>query len=184
MYTPKFKGEIEGYVVNHLKRNLWRIASTHDHRDAMQEAYLVFMRCCDKYPQTDTPQHFMALFKQAWTNRIIDLSAKSTKARAMVSAEVEGLDGDYFDRDVVGELDNAGYLLTLLRQAPAEVLLVLNLFLNAPKEVLDLATATWEQQGRRKGGESKLLARMLGLPEGSDPIKATRDYFLDTDRPV
>lgn len=178
MYSPVFKGPIEGYVVNHLRKNLWKLAGTHDHCDAMQEAYLVFMRVSDRYPQMDTPQHFMALFKTAWERHFIDLSHKATKSRNIQGWTDLGHDNP---PDSIGELENSGYLLTLLRQAPAEVLLVLNLCLNAPQELLELAARAWEAKGSK--GEV-LLCRMLGLPEDSAPIQTTKEYLSHKSDPV
>src|ERR1700760_3791319 len=75
-YLPEWKGEIEGYVMNTITRHGWRVESTHRREDLKQEAYIVFMRCAAKYPMLDTPQHFMSLFKRAWTNALNDLSVK------------------------------------------------------------------------------------------------------------
>lgn len=176
-FTPTFEGPIEGYVVNYLTKHLWRIQRTHTRADAMQEAWVVFLRVAEKYPALDEPQHFMALFKTAWANRFTDLSHTATANRQEhnVSNATDEM-AEAFP-DMVGSLDNDGMLRTMIRQAPQEVLMVLNLFLSAPQELLDLAFSTWRAQGRLNPGGRKHIAAMLGLPEGSDPIKDTEDYF-------
>lgn len=176
-FTPSFHGPIEGYVVNHLTKNLWRIQRTHTREDAMQEAWVVFLRVAEKYPDIAEPQHFMALFKTAWANKITDLSHKATANRQEHSLSSTEDDAVPAFPDSVGSLDNDGLLSIMVKQAPREVLMVLNLFLNAPQELLDLAMSTWKAQGHLSPGGSKHVASMLGLPEGSDPIKATEDYF-------
>lgn len=178
MYIPEFKGPIEGYVVNFIHKQHWRLARTHDREDMKQEAHYVFLRCAAKYPILDTPQHFMSLFKTAWSNHITDLAKRSTAARAMVSEnQFEAEDEEAWVRDHVGELDNEGQLAVMLRQAPREVLMVLNLFLNAPQELLDLATQAWVGSGRRRVDGNVMVGRLLGLDPEQDPLGKVHDYF-------
>ncbi len=177
LHTPEFKGPIEGYVVNFLKKNFWRIANTHEYEEALQEAHVVFLRCASRYTMIEEPQHFMALFKTAWTNQFNDLSNRATDVRAtQVQRGAEDEDADA-GLDVVGELENAGQLAVMIKQAPKEVLMVLNLFLNAPSELLELAAATWRAQGRYRADGDKAVCRMLGLPEESRPVTKTVEYF-------
>jgi hypothetical protein len=181
-YKPEFKGPIEGFVVNYLSRQLWRIARTHTHDDAMQEAYIVFMRCAERYPDLDTPQHFMALFKTSWRNEFTDLAYAATEAKKAVSlTELSRIDdsGDEIQvrTDSVGETDNGGALALMIAEAPQEVLMVLHLFLSAPTELLELAQRTWRDRGKNSAGGERWVEKMLGLKEGSDPIRKTEDYF-------
>ena len=175
MYIPEFKGPIEGYVVNSLKRNYWRIAETHTREEAMQEAWVVFMRCCSRYPIIDTPQHFMSLFKQAWANQLTDLGKQSTKHRALVPEPEDEAGNKMFE--AVGETENAGYLAVLVEQAPREVLMVLNLFLNAPTELLELAAQAWTAQGKRRVDGNAMIARLLGTNPNDDLIGKVHDHF-------
>jgi hypothetical protein len=178
-HVPEFKGSIEGYVVNYLRRHLWRIAATHDHADAMQEAYAVFLRTAAHYPMVETPQHFMALFKTSWNNEFNDLSVKASVVRLsqneLAYADTEEDGGS--EMDVLGDLDNDGALATMVRQAPSEVVMVLNLFLNAPQELLDLAMSTWRKNGKYRADGDKAVSQMLGLKPGSTPMSDTQNYF-------
>lgn len=181
-YTPEWKGPIEGYVKNFLGKNLWRLKGTHDHDDAINSAYVMFLVCAQKYPMLDTPQHFMALFKTAWTNEFNDLSVKAGNARKAIAMTDLGRvdeDGEQIDTPLesVGELDNAGTLALMVRQAPREVLLVLNLFLSAPQELLELAMVSWSRSGKYQAGGERWVEKMLGLKPGTCPIKKTEDYF-------
>lgn len=178
-HLPEWKGPIEGFVVNFLHKNLWRIANTHTFDDAMQEAWCVFLRTAATYPTVETPQHFMALFKRSWINEFNDLSNSATAVRAEVTEVVTEVDEDDWTREVIGDLDNDGALAVMLRQAPREVLMVLNLFLNAPQELLDLAMAAWKKSGRKMADGDTAVERMLGLPAGTKPVTQTREYFGD-----
>ena len=181
-YQPEWTGPIEGYVVNFLAKNLWRLSPTHDHEDAMSEAYITFLRCAARYPMMDTPQHFMALFKTCWANEFNDLSTKATNARKAVPlsqlARVdENGDEVEYSKDTAGALDNDGALALMVQQAPTEVLMVLNLFLSAPTELLELAMKTWQEQGRYSPGGERFVEKMLGMRPGTCPIQKTTEYF-------
>jgi len=172
-YVPEFKGPIEGYLVNSITREGWRVAETHDRDDLMQEGYLVFIRCAARYPLLDTAKHFMALFKRAWANHVNDLSTKATRARQVGYKEPE----DWLRRPVeqIGETDNAGVLAAMVRQAPREVMLVLNLFLSAPNELLALAMRNWDESKPEQLNER--LCQLLGFPAGTPLVEKVRDYF-------
>lgn len=181
-YKPEWSGSIEGYVVNFVSKNLWRVAPTHDRDDAMQEAYVCFLRCASRYPMLDAPQHFMALFKTTWANEFNDLSVKATKARKSVplsqlSRVDENGDEVEYSREGAGCTDNDGALAVMIAQAPKEVLMVMNLFLNAPAELLEVAQAAWKSSGKNSPGGERWVEKVLGLKLGTDPIKKTQDYF-------
>lgn len=177
VYVPEFKGPIEGYVVNTIHRGMWRFRGTYDKDDMMQEAHIVFLRCAAKYPILDTPQHFMSLFKRAWTNRMNDLATNNSRHQLEVSEWSMSVEDDAeWCREHVGELENPGMLLTMLRQCPRDVMLVLNLFLNAPQELLDLATKAWIRRGRG-GSEQDMVCALLGLDPGEDPLGKLKEYF-------
>jgi hypothetical protein len=173
MYEPEWVGPIEGYVVNFLTANHWKVARTVPREDAMQEAYCVFLRCKRKYGPLDTPQHFMALFKTAWYRHFLGLAKADTADRVTVPYDVEA------GHERVGSTDNDGALAIMVRQAPAEVRAVLSLFFDAPQELLTAALGSWkpERNGRRSDGGSEKVNRLLGLPEGTDCMEAVREYF-------
>jgi DNA-directed RNA polymerase specialized sigma24 family protein len=180
MHTPVYDGPIAGYVVNFIRKNQWRTARTHEFDDLKQEAYIVFMRVAEKYPDMDTPQHFMALFKMAWTNHFTDLANKHTNQSFQVQMPVyRGEDGEEaMEMDMAGDLNNDGELAVLLNEAPSEVVAVLNLFLSAPQEILDMALASWRGRDKRcKTGGSSKICRLLGLPQDCDVMQKVHDYF-------
>lgn len=181
-FIPEFNGPIEGYVVNFLAKNLWRVKTTHTHDEAMQEAYLVFLTIVTRYPNLDTPQHFMALFKTAWDNHFHDLSKASTTARTATPASqlTHNMDGEEQEMNLdrfIGETDNSGFLAVMVKQAPKEVMMVLNLMLNAPQELLELAQRTWRTNGKYRADGERLTEKMLGLPPGTEPLRQTKEYF-------
>lgn len=180
MYVPEFKGPVEGYLVNQLSRNLWKLRPLYEHDDAMQEGYLVFMRVAARYPMLNDPPQFMALFKQAWSNHMIDLAKKATAARCMVSEnQFDDEANEAWSRDHVGDLDTNGFVSILIQQAPGEVRLVLNLFLNAPHDLLEMAGAAWSKSRKHDPSGNRFINRLLGLPDDHDSIGKVRRYFQE-----
>lgn len=176
-YNPEFKGPIEGWVVNFLKTNYWRVAGSMPREDVMQEAYVVFLRVKRKYPKADA-KHFMALFKTAWTRQFTDFANEDTASRVVTEMPRIKVDDDLLEFDPMGDCDNDGYLAVMIRQAPREVAMVINLFLSAPQEILEVALGSWSGRDRRcRAGGSKKINQLLGLPADLDVLKQTEDYF-------
>jgi len=177
-YVPTFTGPIEGWTVNYSKLNFWRVNGSMEWSDVMQEAYLVFLRCVGKYPDLETPQQFMALYKMAWFNAFTDFAHADTRLRLMVSETTLTQEGEEINYEPIGDLNHDGSLATLIRQAPKEVLMVLNLFLSAPTEILDLALTGWKvRDARRTTGGSKRICQMLGLPPDLNVLQMVEDHF-------
>jgi len=176
-YKPEFKGPVEGYSVNFITKNLWRVEAGFQIDDLKQEAYVVFLRCVRLYPHLETPQHFMALFKTAWTNHFNDLARIDGKLRQCVSTTLA--DGSVLE--LAGVDFNDGELAVKLRQAPPEVVAVLNLFLSAPTEILELLLGSFRSgtignRNHRDGGSSQ-INKALGFPEGYNSIEEVRRYL-------
>lgn len=181
VYIPTWEGEVEGWTVNHLTANLWRVQRTKDRDDCMQEAYCVFMRVVEKYPDVEAP-HFMALYKTAWTRAFHDFATEDSalRGREVLHSQMERDDAK--PMEAMGETHNEGELRVLLRQAPREVRMVLNLLLRAPQEILDTALRDWKPDDRRNSTGMNRAASMrvnalLGLPLERNTLQEVRDYF-------
>ena len=178
-YRPRWKGEVEGYLANFLGKNHWRVARTMEYRDAMQEGFIVFAKVRARYcgPKAEYPlsqgAHFMALFKTAWNRRFIDLANADMKHRLATHFGHDASERYELTGDEVGETENAGVLATMVRQAPSEVRLVLNLFLNAPQELLGMALAHW-RPGMRA---DPVVNRLLGREPDDELMGRVVDYF-------
>lgn len=177
-FKPEFKGPIEGWVVNHVHKNFWRVERTTERADLMQDAYVVFLRLQARYTEVTEPKHFMALYKSAWSNHFTDLANADTEARVLTQLKTRTSEGEEIDLELQGDTDNDGALSTMLRQAPREVTMVLNLFLAAPQEILDLALSSWNGPDRRcRAGGSERINKLLGLPLHLDTLQLVHDYF-------
>lgn len=175
MYIPTWTGSIEGYSKNYCIKNLWKfLPLSYDLEDLMQESYVVFLKCQMRYPEIDTPQHFMSLFKSALHNYLFDLS----KPYLM---EVQHL--VYLPEEV--NLENFSFaeeeatLRILLSQAPKEVKQVLNLLFNAPIELLDMiGFNSTDRRGKSLVSCNKKLCALLGYdPRCVDLVGMLKSYF-------
>ena len=176
MYYPKFQGPIEGWAVKYASSQFWRVQSSMQWEDLMQESYMVFRRCADKYPALDTPQHFMALFKRAWINEINTMAVTDSRLRDFQPLTVER-DEEEISTEPVGELTHDGDLALLLQSAPSEVISLLNLMLRAPQEIIEIVLGAWHEDARRKASDRARLNRLLGLPASADVVAMTKRHF-------
>lgn len=177
LYFPEWKGPVEGWVVNNMRSQFWRVARIMDHDDYMQEAHCVFLRCAARYPVVDTPQHFMSLFQRTWLNRVHDLSRSNSAAALEVKP---GLDEDGEERMVaepVGDTECLGFVTVLIHQAPDEVRSVLALLLSAPSELLELALQSL--RGKSDRSLNRWLNDRIGLPQHHDTVARVRAHFME-----
>ncbi len=176
-FVPEFKGPIEGWVTNHLKKNAWRALSRMEYEDLMQEANLVFLKLKRKYPDIETPQHFMALYKTAWTNQFTDFTYLDTKHRVVITDSDLGSEESSFVGALPGDLSHDGMLMTAIRQAPAEVQSVVSIFLNAPAELLELVAGSLGTRRNSKDRGNELLCKMVGVTTDTDLVGMVESYF-------
>lgn len=116
------KCSIEKWTRSFISQNLWRCDPIHELEDLLQDAYLTFLKIIDYYPRTAIaaqldPRNFMSLYMRAITNKMHDHARLVRKKR-----DVYGI-SDQEDQlhNVIGEVTNAGYLNTLLAEAPEEL---------------------------------------------------------------
>lgn len=180
-FVPSFDGPIRGYVMNYLRKNYWRVQRSMEYEDVLQEAAFLVAYLANRYPDVDTPQWFMTLFKRSWAGHFAELAYKDSDVKMEVSpsfyADEEGEASEFDPDGFVGDQDNAGMLSIMIRNAPAEVKSVVSLFLNAPQEVLDLAAASWRSQGKKKEFGNTMLSKLLGLRGDYDAVEEVVKYF-------
>ena len=173
IYKPTFAGPIQGWAYNYAAKHLWRVSRIMEWEDLQQEAYIVFARCAKNYRTTDTPQHFMALYKTAWTRAITDYSKADTKYRSFVEEQTDASGEAVYQ--LTDCLDNDGQLATKLRQAPSEVIAVLHILMRAPTELMELAHSCWITKLR----VNEHVSKILNIDPKLNVLKITEDYFRD-----
>lgn len=182
IYFPKWDGPIEGYVMNFLRANFWRVSATMEFEDCTQEAHCLFLRLAQKYSPIDTPQHFMSLFKISWINHFNDLSTLDFKLRRMIamsyeSSEEESTNYEALVDQLVGDLDTSGHLYQMVMQAPQDVRTVLSFILNAPDHLVNAVCESWTGSPRRQRKGNSILCKYLGFPEDRNLLGDLVRYF-------
>lgn len=182
IYIPRYEGPIQGYILNFLRSNYWRVSATMEFEDCTQEAYWLFLRLSRKYEFTDTPQHFMSLFKISWIHHFNDLSTMDSKLRQMIaygysSSDDESPDYEALVDKMVGDMDTSGHLYQLIMQAPQDIKVVLSFILHAPDTLVHTVCESWVGSNRRRRLGNDLLCKLLGFPKGSDLLGGLVRYF-------
>lgn len=185
-----FEGFIEGYVVNFLKHNYWKISHLYGaagFEDGISEAKLTYCRLIRRLEKNghtiENDKHFMSLFKTAWTRYFIDLARKDSKK---LETPLQDLIKEEGDEDFILNLTNAsmthntGYFEIVLEQAPIEVQQVFSLLFSAPKEVIDLATESWSFSNRDSTlVGNAFLCKLLGYdPKKINLPEKVKEYLL------
>jgi hypothetical protein len=119
VWSPQWRGPIEGYAVRFLKKNQWRFDPLFEFEDLLNDAYLIFAKIAERYPRVVEPRHFMSLFKTALANDMWDKTkAHSRRANATVNVSSE-----QFQQlaESIATAGNSAYLSALLAEAPEEV---------------------------------------------------------------
>lgn len=112
-FRPRWTSVMEGFTVNYVKKIYPRLATEHEFADLLQEAYLVYMKCRNKYEgRVDNPAWFMGIYRQALHNHFLDMWSKSFP---------------YISLDDIEEADepatkiDVGYCWRVLQELPADM---------------------------------------------------------------
>lgn len=99
----------------------------YDHADLMQEAFIVFQRCQQKYSPLKTKGAFLAVFRTSFNNRIKNLIRSACIDPMSMAGELPTI-VEVVPLNTARALgnDNYGYLEALLAELPKEVAVVLN----------------------------------------------------------
>lgn len=135
-FTPQWEGPIEGWVVNFISKSVWRVSPQFDFDDLYQDAYLLFLVCCDRYPTVIEAPHFMRLIQTCLRNHVHDLASARTN-RSEISMIQMGPGGEEVDiASLRGERCEKMDQLMLdlaLEDAPESVRKLVQELVDAPK---------------------------------------------------
>lgn len=171
-----FKGPIEGFVINYLKKNEWRLKGVVLKEDVLKDAYQIYSECLDRYGEkVDTPQWFFSLFKRCFINYFHSVSSYATFLYNMESLEdITSEDVDL--QSYIGVDNNLGELMIKISRAPIEVRQVIDLVIGENK----IFESTWKKQGKKKVDGNEYICKALGYNHKKiDLIAMVYDYFID-----
>ena len=167
----------EGWSVKFLKKNFWRVQSTMEWEDAMQECRWVFCHVLNKYEgRHDGPKHVMALYKVAVSGHFHDLSTRDTRRRGLEHVHHSEAAMEAADATTSGDLDNDGAMLSMLSKLPEDVRDTIRILYDAPAEVLELVCSS-VRTGRRVRAANRVLREMTGREGAEDIVAQLRKHF-------
>jgi len=170
-WYPEWDGVIKAYTIKFLRENLWRydpVLCGMD--DLLQDAYIVFERCTVKYPRVMHAPHFMALYKTALLNELIDLANKNIERK---SAFVDGVEDV---SELACNLADEGSVSIVLANAPPEVLLLLSVFAS-DRHLQELRKPSRRHRGLPRPSFNTRIKRILGLDSDADLVAAFREWL-------
>lgn len=187
---PFLDAGMRGFIVNTARRNFWKIASWYDLDDLIQDGMVCYYRCYRRYrfltvrrhPSQNDKRHFQSLVGRAFENHIISLAWKRSRLPEVTAASITGLEDETSSvwENLCPPQDEEATLSILLRQAPKEIKMLLDLLVN------DAADGFWRVPGRkwvqrRRETTNEHFCRRLGLdPSKLDLVTKLEQYFLQT----
>lgn len=69
-YRPVFHGVIEGFTINTIRRYFPRLAPFHEFEDLLQDSWLVFLKCRQRFRSGLGPKAFMAFYSVCLHNKL------------------------------------------------------------------------------------------------------------------
>jgi len=162
------------WMFKHAQKNFWRVSRFYEFDDLVQDGYMCYAICVNRYKDIKTPEHLMSLFKITYINHIHDLA---TKQSICAEQPVADLPPQLAERlaDLVGAEDVA-VLSLMMKQAPEPIKQVLQLFQNEEKLKI-LRSAFREREGGRETFNER-LCKLIGLDPKKNNLPAMiKNYF-------
>lgn len=172
---PLWPGVAEGYAINQMRANLWRMHDRETLSDLVNEAWLIYKKIHSRYArETDSPKWLMALFAVALQNRITDLARKSSRRSNCEVADDELVNVAASDR--FEPIDSVLQLITAIENAPSEIRAALLVLLNAPDELLNMIQAAARRSPRRA---SRIMCYLIGQQSDNELWSRARHYLTE-----
>jgi len=160
LWEPQWDDIVVGWTKNFIRQNYWRTETYNDKEDLLQDAYVVFMKVRDSYPQVVEAPLFMKLYKTALWRAFMD---KGRKLKNDILATRQAAQEAAF---LIPELKtyNEGPLNVLLSEGPPEIRMLME-FINNDSNLEKL------RQPQRKSVNSEprmnidqRISALLGIP--------------------
>jgi hypothetical protein len=172
-FEPVWEGSVRAWTINYLRKNKWRYDPILELDDLLQDAYLVFMRVAEKYPRVVEAPHFMALYKTALLNELIDAANENTARRGAMCDEA---DANALVEKMTCNLSEDGAMTLLLASAPPEVRLFLSVFAN-DDHLLELRRPYRRHRGLPRDSFNSRVKQALGIDSDADLVGCFRRWL-------
>ena len=186
---------MKGWIVNTARKEYWRVQQLCDIEDLIQDGYVCFAKCRNRYvgthtkgrtylppknPTKDHLRHFQSLVKTTFSNHISTLAAKHKGVNVLAVSQVKKVettaDSVVWDKFLPQQAEQAS-LYSLVKNAPEEIKQLVTLLVS---DGLDLLKFERKRVGRRAIRETnnEFYCRLLHLdPAKTDMVGQLREYF-------
>lgn len=170
---------VKPYVLNHLKANYWKVSAILSFDDAIGEAQLQFWTTIYRLQKNgsviENEKHLMSLFKTSWSRHFITLANKNTRSIQFIDLQLEDEDFNLASQTLIGDLDNNGYIYSILSHASFEFKQVIGLMLKLPQDTLQLIHDAISKGSIDKANH--IVCTMLRKDPNSKLLQRTMDYL-------
>lgn len=169
---------IKGWIIKNTHKDYWRVAATMELEDFQQEGMMVYCYCRNRYGTSKRPAHFMALFMQAYSNRLNYLSHKDRLYRDN-ELHLDTEEGTPMERlhEAEANGDLQGILMVIADAPTPEVRMVLSSFLTEKAALL--APTLRRRVVKSYESPNEFICRLLGFDPGvvGNILRQTKDYL-------
>lgn len=163
-WEPEWEGSIEGWTVNFIESNIWRVERIVGFDDLLQEGVLLFLKCKKMYGHVTKPQHFMSLYQKSFRNRVHHLS--NMQSEFVVYEENDDDPKRYsFSDVVVSPVDIEEAFKVVAIDAPRDVQKLITLAVSDAAYLL--RTPMWTSETGRRETTDEYLCRLAGIKQGT-----------------
>lgn len=164
------------WLITHAKKNYWKVSGHMDLDDLIQEGFICYAKCNQKYPMGLEPRHFMALVKTTFENHIRTLSAARHKRVDWPMDQLIDRDVDWKVPEIeIAEPEEQTFAVTL-SQLPAELRKLITILMTDAKNIPMIRTIT--ESGRSiPETRNSYLCRLAGISSDRDVESELREHF-------
>jgi DNA-directed RNA polymerase specialized sigma24 family protein len=201
---PYLDEGMRGFIHSTARKEFWRVASWYELDDLVQDGYMCYYKCRDRYGVLSVKNHpskadkkwMMSLVKTTFLNHVRHkLAGKMRYGHEVPVSQLgapEAEFGDIWDSGIIPPQSEEATLAAMVAQAPYEIKQLMCLLAGDGAEVLGFkrsrnratevgtGKARRVKQGRRPIRETTnaYYCRVLGLnSDQHDLLKMVRDYF-------
>lgn len=166
-YDRFFDKGMRGWIIQHARRNYWRVASSMDLDDLIQEGFVTYARCRDRY-DVEEKGHFMSLVKMAVTNHTTILAKQQSRLHEVAVSQLAtpGQEDAFFEKRLGGELSEADMNL-VLAQAPDAIKRLMAIVTSESGRRM-MCKPAWRTRDGVRATNNDRLCRLLGISEQID----------------
>lgn len=189
--TQRLDRGIKGWIVNQARKNYWRVAGWYELDDLIQDAYMCYAKCNQRYPMNLEQRHFMSLVARTFQNHCHTLAARrAQQLDAPVTTRTRQWKADRLSdpdavlqraADAYGQPEEQTFAALMSSLAP-ELRELIRILLEDARELPMLRPSDardHEGKFRRREMETRndYFCRIAGLPSGFDVEAALRAHF-------